>query len=228
LLSASATKRGIYLLPLLPLLFLLLAAQAAEWWQRQVLPLGSRPGWWLQAALIVTLAITPTLVGLLYLRSTDPLALIFLGCVAAITVALVVFARRGERTAALASLATQALAGVVGLLLVTAHLAAPQKDMRPFVEWLDAQVPSGQPIYALGDLDETLFGIVPFVTGREVESVTAADIAAEQPPYVLVQDKEGGRTAPELGPPYQRLRDRSFGPGRYFAIWRNTDVATTR
>ena len=118
------------------------------------------------------------------------------------------------------ALGAYALAGVVGLIVVTVPLAAPEKDMAPFVEWIDEQIPANQPIYALGTIDETLDGIVPFVTGRSLIAIMPAEIAERRPQYILVQDKEGGRTAPQIGPPYELLRDSSFGPGRYFAIWR--------
>lgn len=221
-LSASATKRGIYLLPALPLLMLLFTARALEWWRGLDRPLGRQPAWWGQAVLCLVCALGPTSIALVYLHSVDPLALGFLAGVALIALALGAFTVLDRRVAAARLLGVLALSGVVGLLVVAARLAAPEKDMRPFVEWLDTQLPSGQPVYALGTLDETLYGIVPFVTGRSVRSVTMGEIAAEHPSYVLVQDKEGGRTAPELERPYELARERSFGPGRYFAIWHDT------
>ena len=225
LLSASATKRGIYLLPLLPLLMLLLAARAVGWWDALETPLRKHWAWWLQCGCSFLLAVVPTVMALLYLRTADPIAVTFLVALCLLAIALGVLTSLDRRRLAAYALAAQAVAAVVGLLVVTAHLAAPQKDMRPFVAWLDTQVPAGEPIYALGALDETFYGIVPFVTGRSVESVTTEELAVARPAYVLVQDKEGGATAPELPPPYALLRERSFGPGRYFAIWRDPTAA---
>jgi 4-amino-4-deoxy-L-arabinose transferase-like glycosyltransferase len=220
ILSASATKRGIYLLPMLPLLFLLLGAHVVQWWQRTPPEGRLRWPWWLQVGLVGLLAGLPPIAGLAYTHSARPGPLIFLAFLAALTIALVVYARRRQWPQTLAALAAYALASVAGLIVVTVPLAAPEKDMAPFVEWIDEQIPAEQPIYALGDIDETLDGIVPFVTGRSLIAIMPAEIPDARPQYVLVQDKEGGRTAPQLGPPYGLLRERSFGPGRYFAIWR--------
>lgn len=220
ILSASATKRGIYLLPMLPLLFLLLGAQVVQWWQRT--PPAARLGWpwWLQVGLVGLLTGLPPLAGLVYAGTLVPGPTIYLAAFAALTAALVVFALRHQWPRVLVALGAYALASVAGLIVVTVPLAAPEKDMAPFVEWIDEQIPAGQPVYALGDVDETLDGIVPFVTGRSLIAIIPAEIADERPEYILVQDKEGGRTAPRLEPPYALVRDRSFGPGRYFAIWR--------
>jgi 4-amino-4-deoxy-L-arabinose transferase-like glycosyltransferase len=223
ILSASATKRGIYLLPLLPLLALLLAAHSVQWWQRQSAEFGGSSAWWFQIALVGLLAATPVFVGLVYLHSTEGYAIAFLAFVAALTVGLVVLSRRRDWSKALAVLGLYALSGVVGLMLVTAHLAAPLKDMTPFVQWFDAEIPANTPIYAVGNVDETLEAIVPFVTGRLLIEIMADEVPRLGPNYILVQDKEGGETAPQFGPPYEFLRDRGFGPGRYFAIWRRSD-----
>ena len=220
ILSASATKRGIYLLPMLPPLFLLLAAHAVQWWQRTPPEARIRWPWWLQIALLAVLAGAPPLAGLVYTGTLAPGPIVFLVVLAALTVALIVYSKRGRWSQTLAALGAYALAGVVGLIVVTVPLAAPEKDMAPFVEWIDEQIPANQPIYALGTIDETLDGIVPFVTGRSLIAIMPAEIAERRPQYILVQDKEGGRTAPQIGPPYELLRDSSFGPGRYFAIWR--------
>ena len=151
--------------------------------------------WWLQVGLVGLLA---GLAAARRARSTRArsqpgpvdLSSSFL---AALTVALVVYARRRRWPQTLAALAAYSLASVVGLIVVTVPLAAPEKDMAPFVEWIDEQIPAEQPIYALGDIDETLDGIVPFVTGRSLIAIMPAEIAEQRPQYILVQDKEGGR-----------------------------------
>jgi len=106
----------------------------------------------------------------------------------------------------------------MGLLLIVCFLGISREL------WM----PDEQPIYALGKVDETLEGSMPFLTGREVIAITLEDIPAERPPYILVQDKEGGRTAPQIGAPYALLRDHSFGPGRYFAFWRRQTHPTIK
>ncbi|MEZ0470783.1 ArnT family glycosyltransferase [Luteimonas salinilitoris] len=235
LLGASATKRELYLLPMLPPLSVLLAAQAEAWWARR--PQGELRGaaWWFQVTCVVLFATVPTILVLAHLQRTslqpvDRTAAVFLTLVAALTAAVVVLAWRGRGTKALGALGACVVAAVVGLLVVDTRLLAPVKDMTPFVARVGEQLPHGSPVYATGDIDETLDGIVPFVTGRVVVSMTASDIDKIRPRYVLVQDKKGGRTAPQPGAAYALLEDRHFGPGRYMALWRRrpTDVSQRR
>ena len=227
LLSAAATKRGLYLLPLLPPLFLLLASEAAHWWAR--LPRGRLGGaaWWLQVALVVLLAAGPVALGARYLHSIDAPSVAALVVVGALTAFAFAASRRGRRGQAAAALAACAVTGVVALLVVLVHRAAPQKDLSPFVAEIDARLEPGEPVYALGDLDETLFGIVPFVTGRPVVPITPAAITERQPDCVFVQNGEGGRGAATPEPPYELDRDRLFGPERYLALWCRTANAGT-
>jgi 4-amino-4-deoxy-L-arabinose transferase-like glycosyltransferase len=218
-LSASATKRGIYLLPMLPLVFLLLGARAAEWWA--ALPAGpiKSKAWWTQVGLVLAFAGGLPILGLAYLRTADAFAIVFLAALAAMAAALILYSRRGRFKQAIIALAACSLACPVALFGVVAHLAKDQKDMTPYVGWVGQQLPQGGPVFATGHIDETLQAIVPFVTQRDLVAVTAEQIAAMQPEYVLVQDGNGGGTAPELPSGYTLLRERSFGPERYLALW---------
>ena len=94
--------------------------------------------------------------------------------------------------------------------------------MSAFVDWVDEQIPADQIIYGLGDIDETFDGIVPFVTGRRVVTLSQAEAEAIGPSFLVVQDKNGGETAPDMGPRYELIADRGFGPGRYLAVWRRS------
>ncbi|HEX5421849.1 MAG TPA: glycosyltransferase family 39 protein [Gammaproteobacteria bacterium] len=220
ILSAAATKRGLYLLPMLPPLLLLLAARAEAWWKRR--PEGPLKGyaWWWQAAFVVLLAAAPTALVLGYLRRLDAAALGVLAVVALLTAALAIYSRRGDSRRTLAALGACAVVGVVGLLAVDTRLAAPIKDMTPFVASIGAKLPPDAVIHVTGDIDETVNGILPFVTGDRVVETMPAEIAVDKPRYVVVQDKHGGRTAPRLPAAYQLLAERHFGPGRYLALWR--------
>jgi 4-amino-4-deoxy-L-arabinose transferase-like glycosyltransferase len=220
-------KRGIYLLPLLPPLFLLLAANTEAWWQDSAKsPLGSR-AWWIQIALVALLAAAPAAVGLVYLRVLDPFTIGFLVALGAVLAAVVLFTLRRDAVKGVAAVGVCAVAAVYGLVVVTPRLAEPEKNMTPFVAWVGEQLPAGQPVYAFGRIDETLEGIVPFVTHRRLVTLEASTIAEAPPRFVLVQDKEGGATAPDLEKNrYALVRERSFGPGRYMALWqRNLDTA---
>jgi hypothetical protein len=218
LLSAAATKRGLYLLPLLPPLFLLLAATAADLWRRAfAADAGKR--WTLQGACVVSLAVAPVALVLVVLRATEARAWLYLGAVAALAYALARAVRGGERAQALAALGACAFAAVIGLFGVAAPIAAPSKDLTPFVAWLGAQVPLDQPLYVVGEIDETVLGIVPFVTARAVVPLPAAQIVSVAPCFVLVQGKSGVAAAATLPAPYTRIAERAFGPGRYLALW---------
>jgi 4-amino-4-deoxy-L-arabinose transferase-like glycosyltransferase len=222
LLSVPATKRGLYLMPVLPPLLLLLAAVAAEWWTSAASRLRGAV-WLVQAALVVLFAAVPAAGAVAYLRVADAHAVSFLMAVALLVGALVMFSLRGERSTALATLATCSIAAAVGLLTVAAPLAAPRKDMTPFIAWVGAQVPSTETLYVTGDIDETLEGIVPFVTGRHAKAIGTAEIEASRPRFVLVQGKSGAQTATMLAAPYRRLASSQVGSDRYFALWSRDD-----
>jgi 4-amino-4-deoxy-L-arabinose transferase-like glycosyltransferase len=219
LLSASSTKRGLYLLPMLPPLFLLLASEAVEWWERRPAgPIGGF-GWWLQVVFVAGLAVGPTVFALGYLRSTDPFAIAALAAIAALVAGLVVLARRGRPAATLGALGALAAGGVAALLVVVVHLAAPDRNMAAFLHGLDTHLATGEPVAFVGDVDETINGIVPFVTGRRLIMTSIEDLPARQPQCVLVQNNSAGRTAPRLPPPYELTNARTFGPERYLAFW---------
>ena len=223
LLSVPATKRGLYLMPVLPPLFLLLAAVAAEWWTKTAAPRLRNAAWLAQGVCVALFAAVPAAFAIGYLRVVDARAVLFLGVVAALLGALAVFSLRGAGAQALATLGACSLAAAVGLLAVTAPLAAPRKDMSPFVAWVGAQLPRSETLYVTGEIDETLDGIVPFVTGRRAVAIGAAEIEATRPRFVLVQGKNGASAAAALAAPYRRLASSEVGSDRYLALWSRDD-----
>ena len=219
LLSAASTKRGLYLLPLLPPLFLLLAAEAVDWWEWRAAAVSRSVAWWVQVLFVVALTVGPTAFALHYLHSMDPVAIAALAAVGGVVGALVVLAYRGRESASLGALGVLALASVAGLVVLVVHLAAPERNMAAFLRDLDRRMAPGEPVSLIGDVDESVNGIVPFVTGRRVVNTTVAELPVRQPSCVLVQNNEAGRTAPELPRPYERKGARTFGPERYMAFW---------
>lgn len=225
LLSASATKRDIYLLPLLPMLALLLAANMHAWWVEQsaaAVPIRS-PEWWLQCLLCAVFALAPVGGTLWRLGSRDPVALTYLVAAGGMALFLAWQSTRGARHPLALALLALAAAGVVGLVFVMPRALEPQKNMMPFVRWVGTQLPAREPVYATG-VDETLEGIVPFVTGRRLVEIELARLRGAAPAFVLVQGSQGGRTAPDLGKDYRLLGERHFGPGRYMALWRRKEA----
>ena len=223
LLSVPATKRGLYLMPVLPPLMLLVAAVAAEWWASSAAGRLRGAAWLSQAALVALSAAVPTIAVLAILHVADAHAVSFLIALAVLLVALGAFSLRGERATSLATLATCSIASVVGLLTVAAPLAAPRKDLSPFVAWVGSQVPSTEMLYVTGEIDETLDGIVPFVTGRRAVPIGTAEIEASRPRFVLVQGKNGASKAATLSAPYRLLANSEVGTDRYLALWSRDD-----
>jgi len=219
ILSASSTKRGIYLMPMLPPMFLLLACQAMAWWQRQ--PPGPLRGaaWWLQLALVVLFAAGPTILAMAYLRVIDTAGILLLAIIGLLAVATVVYSRRGDNSRTLAAFAACAIGGIVVLTLVGFRLAGSVKDMSPFLTQVRPLISSDQPIYVTGDIDETLRGIVPFVMQRGIVEISPDELYQLRPDCVIVQAKYGKKSAPAIEAPYQLQQERAFGPGRYLGFW---------
>ena len=222
ILSASTTKREIYLLPLLPPLALLLAVHAAAWFQRAGTQAVRSWPWWIQVTMIAAFAAGPSVAVLNYLKRLDTLAVGYLIVLAVILSALITLSRMRRRKAALVAFGTATLAGVFGLFVVVVRLMEPEISMRPFVAWIDEQIPEGQAIYAVGDIDETFDGIVPFVTGRRVVTVDADQVERVAPDYVVVQGKKGRKVALNPDSGYELVQERNFGPRRYLAVWRRS------
>jgi len=218
ILSAASTKRSIYLLPMLPALALLIAAQADDWIRRFASGAASAWPWWFQAGLTLAFAAALPLIGMAYVRELDTLAIGMLAAVAAVALG-VGFLRREKGGRGVAAICASGVLAFFLLFLVAMHFGGPDKNMTEFVEWVDGQLPAGDKVFGYGTLDETFDGIIPFVTGRRVVRLEADDIDRLAPSRIVVQDKEGGTTTPDLPPGYSLLRERNFGPGRYFAIW---------
>jgi hypothetical protein len=106
---------------------------------------------------------------------------------------------------------------IIGVMALAVPRVDAVKNMEPFVRSVDALIPSGEPVTAIG-ADETLLGIVPFVTGRKVIPIEAGGVGDAA--FVLVQTS-GGEDDPvaALGS-YERVAWREFGPRRRMALWR--------
>jgi hypothetical protein len=97
--------------------------------------------------------------------------------------------------------------------------------MAPFVKWIGAQVPAGPRLAALG-ADETLCGIIPFVTGRAVTPLSAREFEklsreGTAPAFLVQQgDPRLKADADPEGAGYDLVRERLFGPNRYLRLWK--------
>jgi 4-amino-4-deoxy-L-arabinose transferase-like glycosyltransferase len=216
-LSASATKRETYLLPLLPLLFLWLGIRACEWLQEWQLQARLRMGvlWWFQALLLCLYALAVPIAACIWLRAFNPAVLAGLALCAVSAALLLYYTVAGRRPRAAAAALICAVVGCAVALALAPVLLDSTKDMGPFVRWVGEQLPQNQPVYAIG-VDETLRAEVPFYTGRAVVPLSTDQ---PRPPWVLLQDRhEGGIST--LAPDYELLGERSFGAHRSLALWR--------
>lgn len=225
-LSASATKRETYLLPLLPPLALCLALRVTDWyaaWHAARAGAGWR--WWAQFPLLALYALAPGVAALVYLRRADPPALLaLLAALAAVGLCLVAVLRDRRPLAARAALGC-AVVGAASLLVLAPRAIDAQKNMAPFVRWVDTRLPPGQPVSAL-NVDETLAAIVPFESGRSVIALDAAALArtGSLPEWLLQQEADKGERTPV--PPGYALAGRArFGSGRALSLWRRSAVA---
>ena len=220
-LSLSSSKRGVYLLPLLPPLALLMASATLDRIAAQRddprSGLWARSGDWLQAAILAILGVAPPLAHVVETRSVTPMSAALLVAGFATTVALAIaVARHNAGRAFWIGAGSMGLALVGAIVLLVPRLDAI-KDLEPFVARIDAVLPHGEPVRAMG-ADETLLGIVSFVTGRHVSAIEPKDLSEGS--FVLVQSV-GSQPAPqELVSAYERIEAGEFGPRRRIALWR--------
>jgi 4-amino-4-deoxy-L-arabinose transferase-like glycosyltransferase len=217
-LSASATKRETYLLPVLPLLFLWLGIRTHEWWQQWQLDrnAGLGAGWWLQSVLLAVYALAAPVAAWVWLGAPNTWIAVTLLIAVACVSALIFYSLSGQRLRAGSAAMACAIAGGAILLTLAPVLLDGVKNMGPFVRTIGELLPPGQPVYALG-VDETLRAEIPFYTGRTVIPVLQASPAA-RPEWIVAQDNHDGH-AVNLLPDYELSRERSFGPGRTLQLW---------
>lgn len=215
-LSAAATKRETYLLPLLPLIFLWLGIRTSEWWQQWQLGGAAAPGmlWWLQVVLLTIYALGIPVAAWIWLRRPDPWVLGTLLVGLSCTAVLLASSVRGQRLRAGPAALCCAIAGAAITLTLAPVLLDGIKDMGPFVRTIGAALPPHYPVYALG-VDETLRAEFPFYTGRPVIGIAPAQ---QHPEWIVQQDNHDGR-AVDLSAGYTRVLERSFGGRRTLELW---------
>ncbi|HEY3808957.1 MAG TPA: phospholipid carrier-dependent glycosyltransferase [Steroidobacteraceae bacterium] len=215
-LSASATKRETYLLPLLPLIFLWLGIRTHEWWQQWQLrgDASAGAGWWLQAVLLAIYALAVPIGAWIWLRSFNPWVVVTLLAALLCVAALFYYSVTVQRLRAGPAAMSCAVAGAVIVLLLAPLLLNHMKDMAPFVRTIDRSLPADQPVYALG-IDETLRAEFPFYTGRTVVPIKPA----QRPEWIVQQDNHDNR-AVDLAPDYVLTNRQSFGSHRTLELWR--------
>jgi 4-amino-4-deoxy-L-arabinose transferase-like glycosyltransferase len=223
-LTLAASKREVYLLPLLPPLAVLLAAAIVDRIEMDAPGRWARAGDWIQAGLLAAVGLTPAFASIAVQRELTLAAAIVLAFGLAAAGALVVFVRSRDPERAFWSGASSAGVGLIGALLLLVPNADSVKDLRPFVASFDGIIPAGDPVCATG-ADETLFGIVGFTTGRRVVSMDGAGSC--DAPFVVVQRKGSGGALDVTSVSHERVLSRDFGPRRTIELWRRREPQAT-
>jgi 4-amino-4-deoxy-L-arabinose transferase-like glycosyltransferase len=220
-LSVASSKREVYLLPLLPPLTLLMAwvtldrIEAERQGARS--GLWSRSGDWLQAAILAIAGVAAPVAYAVVTRSVTTMsAILSVAGVATMGALVVAVARRAAERAFWIGAASMGLA-LVGVWAFAVPRVDAIKNLEPFMTRIDAVLPQGEPVRAMG-ADETLLGAVSFVTGRRVIPIETKDLS--EGTFVLVQSVGTEPTPGELASAYERIEAREFGPRRRMALWR--------
>ncbi len=224
LLSMASTKRQTYLLPVLPAVGILLAlallgaldAREAGGWQR-VLYGRVQPYVMALWGLFVPVAV------IVYTHSYWALYIAVLCVAGAAGWAGVKWGAGGDFTHAWEAHRLSAAIFCLAVIGLAMPIIDAQKDMAPFARWLDKQLPSGKAVEAVG-ADETLCGIIPFVTGRRVVALTGPELAAriaasKQPGYLVDQDAAVSKEALATAH-YVLVKEGRFGGHRTISLWR--------
>jgi 4-amino-4-deoxy-L-arabinose transferase-like glycosyltransferase len=186
-LSLAATKRGLYLDPILPPVALALGAWMTLPVERAAWEVRVERGWCLALGVLATLCVLAPL----FAKPDPPWGL---PSAVPLVAAAVAIRRRPPRTRLERHLATLLLVSLaaVHLLVTVKPLVDRSKSFVPFVEALEAAAPAPAALYAFRP-DETLLGVVGFYTGRRLEVVDADRLArlaeAQAPSIVLVRDR---------------------------------------
>jgi len=230
-LSASSSKRQIYLLPLMAPACLLLALAALERIDgrrgEKRAGAGTGPLLWANTLLVGIAGLAPAAVLAARERSLSASMALSLVLALAAAGAGVVFLLRSDARRAFACSMASAVVGAGSALLLLMPAFEAQKDLGPVISWIDGRIAPGEPVYAVGS-DETLRGIVPFVTGRTVIEVEPGDLGKkaggrpDPPPFLVYQQIRTDRVPAEIGCCYARLGGSDVGPGRRISLWRLT------
>lgn len=228
-LSFASTKRGLYLLPLLPAVSVLLGAWLTAGLEKKPWERKFERAWqWLYVGLGALAALAVVLLGSLpEIRfSPDYLPHALLGVV---VVSGVYVAARPRSSAISYGAWFQASAVMLAGLCAAFVTAAPRvdqvKSLAPVGEMLKEHVPAGAPIYAF-DPSETMRGVISFYDGRHSRNLLELSELRElseslRTAYVLVEDKSNKGTYHDIVDAkikHRKLDERSIGDSRFYRL----------
>jgi 4-amino-4-deoxy-L-arabinose transferase-like glycosyltransferase len=177
-LSLAGTKRGMYLLPVFPLIALFVASWATSAEQHQGWENKLERGW--EISLIACAVLSPAA---LFLAPSS--WLLWLGSVVVLYLFWYVLRHppAAEREARLLRTAFLVCLAIANLLITVRPFVDRFKSFVPFVRQLEKYVSPATPLYAYRP-DETTLGVVNFYTGRRV-----TEVALEQLPTLARESK---------------------------------------
>lgn len=201
-LTASSTKRTLYLMPIFAPMAIITAAYIES---TLVFPSINRVGkafLWVFALVLLMIG-AGAVPGYLYARhshvlasSGDLLAPISLLAIlmAAASVVAIRYLRKGNLKTYWVATNVAIIGALIFALTVLVPVVDRHKSFVPFCNRITNMIPSGQPIYAY-DPDETLRGAVPFYTGRYLVEVKDLDnlkkfLQTEKPLFIIARDKK--------------------------------------
>ncbi len=220
-LTASSSKREVYLLPVLAPIALLMAIAVRD--RIEAASTASAPGFWartgiwLQALFLAAVGMAPAIaLGLKERALTVPVALAALAGLLTGSTLLVAVARGQVERAFWTGVASFAVALAATFLLIVPRVDAV-KDFGPFIREVDRLLPAGRPVAVIG-ADETMLGIIPFFTGRHLVRIDASDAVSSE--FVLVQSSGVDPGLGAVQDLFERIAARDFGARRRMALWR--------
>lgn len=226
ILSLSSTKRGIYLLPLLPPLALILAINVSDWLKKHQSTSSLGTLWWSQVALVYLLCLATPVALIIYQQKVSLESVVAIITTLAMLMIIIRQSRRGATQRALITLGICSLFSVTIFMTLLTPAVEKEKNMAPFISWVGDQLAPDAPIHVLHneDTDETLLGIVPFITGRKLILLESSSIdTPDSPEHILTQTKGLNKQPVSPGMNYTLLKSQDTnGGGRLFSLWKRT------
>jgi 4-amino-4-deoxy-L-arabinose transferase-like glycosyltransferase len=222
LLSASATKRETYLLPILPPLFILLGLCLIGLQRKasagSLLAKGVLRG---QVILAGAWGVALPAAEIFYFKRVSLLgAGLAAASVLSAILAWIGLARGRFSLDRNPAQMAPAVSAVLAMFLIAVPALAPKKDMSLFISEIGSRIPAGAQVAVLG-ADETLCGIIPFVTGRGVAVISETPHGSSEGPFWLVWQGQDEATRAGLeSSGYVLVTKRTFGSARTVSLWR--------
>jgi 4-amino-4-deoxy-L-arabinose transferase-like glycosyltransferase len=234
LLSIASTKRGVYLLPLMPVFCLLMGLAVEHLFRTFSTPSSTAsatpPGWplragiWLQALFCAMLGVAPAIAHIIYSGSVTMAAVLCGIAGAAAGAGTIRYLRQGDLPRSAGWAVGSTVMAFLAITIIANPILSEAKEFDSFLNWVDDQLEPGETIDSIG-ADETLRGIVPFLTQRKLacmdkhDPFRSQDVRGGPPRYLLVQIIDKFRNRKILEDRYREIRTQQVGSRRSIGLW---------